>query len=422
EELLQRLTEVSIRQQQITEHLASWQGQTEMELEALRTAAARWVPLPDPRVQVTQLLTNITAHDDVESFLQMFETTATREGCEAEDWAWLLAPLLTGEAQKVYFSLPTEVADVYTDLKREILASMGLSPICVAQLFHNWEYWPHLPALAHATERARLAQHWLLEGEPTAAKVAERVVVDRLLRALPRSYRQAVGMRNPATITELVEAVELADATHHRDTGERAPPPFPRRVVQEQRMLEGTFRPVSSPAAPTPPDEPMPTEGSTPPVRTWLTGCIVHHDLPAGAPKAEVKVNKWPFTTLLDSGSTVSLVQTHILSPRGDSRVFLPITCVHGETRHVPARRVTISADPGTWPVEVGVVKDLPVSVLLGRDWPGFERLLTSTIQPASQRWSRRRKTPGRGAGHRSARVASDSGRDGEPPFQNRNM
>ncbi len=51
DELLQRLAEVSIRQQQIVEHLATRQGETEREMAALRTAARQHVSLPDPRVQ-----------------------------------------------------------------------------------------------------------------------------------------------------------------------------------------------------------------------------------------------------------------------------------------------------------------------------------------------------------------------------------
>lgn len=65
----------------------------------MRMDTARRVPLPDPRVQVRQLLLKMTAHDDVEAFPQMFENTATQEGWESKDWARLLAPLLTGEGQ-----------------------------------------------------------------------------------------------------------------------------------------------------------------------------------------------------------------------------------------------------------------------------------------------------------------------------------
>ncbi len=84
-------------------------------------------------------------------------------------------------------------------------------------------------------------------------------------------------MRNPLTIGELVEAIELEDAAQHSDAGERVPP-FPRRVVQERRAPEGTSRPVSRPAIPGPQDEPMPTEQPRSPNRTWLAGCTVHQE------------------------------------------------------------------------------------------------------------------------------------------------
>ncbi|XP_016336376.1 uncharacterized protein LOC107684595 [Sinocyclocheilus anshuiensis] len=143
DEILQRLAEVSIRQQQIVEHLATRQGETEQEL-----ATRQRVPVPDPRVQAAQLLPKMTAHDDVEVYLQMFENTATTEGWEHDDWARALAPLLTGEAQRAFFSLPTAVATQYEEVKREILARVGLSPVCAAQYFHDWVYQLRLPARA----------------------------------------------------------------------------------------------------------------------------------------------------------------------------------------------------------------------------------------------------------------------------------
>ncbi len=224
DEIIQRLTEISIRQQQITEHLVARQGQTEQDLETLHTTSARRILVPDPRAQVTQILPKMTAHDDVEEFLQMFENTAVRKGWESEYWARLLAPLLTGEAQRAYLALSSGVSDTYSELKKKILARLGLSPVCAAQYFHDWVYKPRLPARAQAAKLFRLAQHWLLDGEPTAARVADRVVIDQLLRALPRTHRQAIGMRNPATVAELVQAVELADAAQNRDAGEQAPP------------------------------------------------------------------------------------------------------------------------------------------------------------------------------------------------------
>ncbi len=369
-ELLKHLTEVSIRQQQIVEHMAARQGETEREITALRVAAAQQVPLPDPRAQATQLLRKMTTHDDVEKYLKMFEAIADREDWPREQWARVLAPLLTGEPQQAYFSMPTNLNDSYDALRKEILARVGLSPISAAQLFHAWEYNSRVPTRAQAAELSRLSQHWLLAGDPSATQVMERVVVDRFLHALPRPLRQAAGMRNPQTIGELVEAIELAEATQRREAGERAPP-FPRRIFQERRTPEGTPRTVGRPAVPGTQDEPMPTEPSRPPNQAWLAGCVVHQEPPLEAPQVEVRINGRPYQALLDSGSVVSLVQPTVLPPRVGAKARLPITCIHGDTRHVPARRVTVSAAPGSWPVEVGIVKDLPVPVLLGRDCQG---------------------------------------------------
>ncbi len=128
EELLKHLTEISIRQQQIVEHMAARQGETEREVGALRFTTAPRVQPPDPRVHAAQLLPKMTVHDDIEHYLRMFETIASREGWPREDWARILAPLLTGEPQQAYFSLPVSQADSYNELREEILARVGLSP------------------------------------------------------------------------------------------------------------------------------------------------------------------------------------------------------------------------------------------------------------------------------------------------------
>ncbi|KAI2644391.1 Retrovirus-related Pol polyprotein from transposon 17.6 [Labeo rohita] len=330
----------------------------------------------------------------------MFETLAGREGWDRSKWAQLLGPLLTGEAQRAYFAFPREFSDDYDALKREILGWLGLSPISEAQLFHSWEYQPRRPARAQASELARLTQHWLLDGNPTAGRV--------------------VGMRNPTTLTELVKSIELAEAAHHREAGERVPS-CPRRVVQERRPPESTSRPVPRPAAPGPADEPMPTEDATPPPRAWLAGCVLHHELPQGAPRVEVKINGRPALALLNSGTSVSLVKAAIMPPRKDSKSRLPITCMHGDTQQVPARHVTLTAGPGEWQLEVRILKELAAPVLLGRDCPGFEQLLAAATQPAGPAGSRRKRRTGRRT-FRPALLASDSGRDGESPSQNSNL
>ncbi len=295
------------------------------------------------------------------------------------------------------------------------MARVGLSPISAAQQFHDWEFKTRLPARAQAADLTRLAQHWLLTGSSTATQVAEKVIIDRLLRALPRALRQAAGMRNPHTVGDLVEA------TQHREVWKRAPT-FPRRVSQERRTLEGISRPVSRPAVLGPQDEPMPTETPHSPNRAWLTGCIVHRDPPPEAPRVKVEVNGRPYQAILDSGSAVSLVQSKVVHLRLGTKACLSINCVHGDMRQVPARRFTITAASGSWPVEVGIIKDLPVPVLIGRDWPGFDRLHTVAMQPVSPAENRRKRRSPRRPRRRPILLASDSTRDGESPSQTTNL
>ncbi|XP_043076641.1 uncharacterized protein LOC122326033 [Puntigrus tetrazona] len=174
EELLQQLTEVSLRQQQIVEHLANRQGQLEQELAAQGAAARPRPAVPDPRIQAAQLLPKMTSYDDPEIFLQMFENVAVTEGWDRQEWARALAPLLTGEAQRSFYAMPADLAANYDDLKREILGRVGLSPICAAQGFFDWAFQPRRPARAQVAELTRLAQHWLLDQDPTPGQIVER--------------------------------------------------------------------------------------------------------------------------------------------------------------------------------------------------------------------------------------------------------
>ncbi len=62
----------------------------------------------------------------------------------------MLAPLLTGEPQRAYFSMPTDLIDSCDELQKEILARVGLSPITAAQMFHDCR--PSLPKSARGHE------------------------------------------------------------------------------------------------------------------------------------------------------------------------------------------------------------------------------------------------------------------------------
>ncbi|XP_016141323.1 uncharacterized protein [Sinocyclocheilus grahami] len=203
EEVIRRLTELSARQQQFTERLAAQQEYTDRVVEQLQVSVAGRLPLPGAPVRAHQYLVRLTENDDIEAYLHTFEVIAAREGWVQEEWARIIAPFLTGEAQRAYYALRAPRNEQYDELKAEILARVGLSPMGAAQQFYQWTYDERQPVRAQAAQLARLTHLWLLAGSPTPDQVAEKVLIDRLLRALPRPLRRPVSMRNPQDVHSL---------------------------------------------------------------------------------------------------------------------------------------------------------------------------------------------------------------------------
>ena len=110
------------------------------------------------------VLTKQSTDDDIEAYLELFERTAIRERWPAADWAGIVAPFLTGEAQRACRDLAAADARDYTKLKAAILASHGYSLPARAQRFHSWAYHVTQPARAQVAELRRLTQSWLHTG------------------------------------------------------------------------------------------------------------------------------------------------------------------------------------------------------------------------------------------------------------------
>ncbi|MGL5292733.1 MAG: hypothetical protein ACRC9V_02930 [Aeromonas sp.] len=146
----------------------------------LREISAGRAPLQEGHATAHLHLTKLTELDDIDAYLNTFEVTVTRELWDKREWTRLLAPFLTGKAQRAYFSLQAPPNEDYDMLKREILARVGLSAAGAAQQFHSWVFDDQQTIRIQAAHLSRLAHLWLLTGDPSGAQVAEVVVVDRL--------------------------------------------------------------------------------------------------------------------------------------------------------------------------------------------------------------------------------------------------
>ena len=59
-------------------------------------------------------LTKLTEEDDVEAYLTTFEQMMAMFGVERTRWAYMLAPQLTGRAQKAFAAMGEDQAGNYT--------------------------------------------------------------------------------------------------------------------------------------------------------------------------------------------------------------------------------------------------------------------------------------------------------------------
>ncbi|KAG2463035.1 NFKB2 factor, partial [Polypterus senegalus] len=105
------------------------QAATKRELEETksRLATAETVR-PDPPRPAPPPLVPLSEADDIESYLGIFERTATRNQWQRSEWPSILAPYLKGTAQRAYYDLPEEEAVNYDLLKPEILARYSITP------------------------------------------------------------------------------------------------------------------------------------------------------------------------------------------------------------------------------------------------------------------------------------------------------
>ena len=169
------------------------------------------------------VLTKLDPNDDVETYLQIFEQTARREKWPAADWAGILAPFLTGEAQQAYHHLPASEGSSYGSLKAAILAHYGYSLAARAQRYHQWAYDAALPVRPQVMELLRRTRSWQEEGEGPGT--LDRLVMDRCTRALPHTAKRYVAHQGPQSVDVLIALLENHKVTAEMMRGDEAEHP-----------------------------------------------------------------------------------------------------------------------------------------------------------------------------------------------------
>ena len=373
------------------------------------------------RANPAGFLTKQTPSDDIEAFLGTFERTAEREGWPTDQWVGLIAPFLSGIAQTTYQDTASDPGLTYTALKSEILQRYGFNLITRAQRWHEWTFDPAASPRAQMHELVRRTNAWLVS-EPKSLPPMERMIMDRFMRALPYEAKKLACQNNPQSADQLVDLMEGYQAAQGVLRSGRPPKPEaahpqnpePRRAAVETQRR----RPLVNPDrrrcyecgetghlawnCPQVRDVPMLTAASETPTGRpcgLLTTCWAEEG--GTSPSTPVTANGQDTTALLDSGSMVTLIRPEFAQlPHLEGT--LGVTCIHGETRQYPTTMLHLRTTKGSYSGPVGIVPNLPVPVLIGRDLPLFRplwfRLATGTQRtprgPPSPQRARPRPSP----------------------------
>lgn len=145
---------------------------------------------------------------------------------------------------------------------------------------------------------------------------------------------------------------------------------------------------------PRPVDKPMPKEPDwlepLHPLKSWFAGCSIHQAPDGSYPSAQVLMDgilQWALLEFHHPG-----LSSH---PLADplSQDSLDVMCIFGNFHQVLASEVMLCDGHQKWLLLVGIIPDLPVPLLVGRDWSGFLKP-TPELQPRNRAPDQCRRHP----------------------------
>ncbi|KAL2102386.1 hypothetical protein ACEWY4_001554 [Coilia grayii] len=379
-------------------------------------------PVPDPATLTPVAWTRaavpkLEEGDDIEQYLTTFERLAMAYRWPRADWAIYLVPYLTGRARAAYVAMDMQEAMEYDRVKAAILAKYEISEETYRQRFRKPEVRAGETPRELYNRLMDLYRKWVRPAGKTVEEIGEIIVLEQYLRTLAPDIRVWVKEHNPATgqqAADLVEAFlaarpgpKMFRSQHYSrpavggksgGTGGGVGPRGWGQVRAPHHTYTGPY--TSPPRPPTRPYTPPPRH-SAPTATAQRQPIICHHcgkpghmirDCPVrkaqgssfcNVPRPEVAadealarvqtipvvVNDQATVALLDTGSTHTLVQPHLIDPSEElGKGQLRVCCVNGDEHVYPVADICLIVNEQAFLLRAGIVKGLRYPVVLGQD------------------------------------------------------
>ena len=347
--------------------------------------------------------------DDIEGYLQTFERQMAAYEIEKSRWAFILAPQLSGRAQKAYMAMAPDESGDYHLIKKAILKRYDISEESHRRKFRERAHGKGESFSVLATSLLDLANKWLEECS-TKEGVVEKLAIEQFLANAPEDVHVWVREHKPKTCAE---AGQWADEFQQARSGTRVPytkgpettrpgegPPGRCRVCNQTGHLAYNCPKLSyTPGVATTPAQrgPMPhrhqqqqRQNTDRRVRCYSCGKMGHiamhcptnalfcteegtadvlgTDIGEGVTR-QGTVEGVPAEMLLDTRSARTLVRRELMP---EDKVLagkvVAVRCAHGEIVRYPLAELEVTVDGRKIAITAGVAEKLPVQLLLGRD------------------------------------------------------
>ena len=151
----------------------------------------------------------MAAHDDPQTFMEMFEATAAACGWPVAEWAVRLLPLLSGDAQSAALGLPAPSRGQYGEIKRAVLDRLGLTAEDHRRRFRGSRLGPADRPFVFAQQLRDAATRWLRPGGSAGEdSMLGKIVLEQFVEGLPAATADWVLCHRPA---DLAGAITLAE-------------------------------------------------------------------------------------------------------------------------------------------------------------------------------------------------------------------
>nr|XP_033793441.1 uncharacterized protein LOC117357181 [Geotrypetes seraphini] len=341
--------------------------------------------------QLTNLnLCKIGPGDAPDDFLASFERIAVAAGWPREQWVVRLLPCLAGESLAAFQTLGPEHADSYLTVKAHILDYLGYTNEHYRQRFRATQMLPSERPKALLQRITKLAEKWLLPCLNDARALFAEVLKEQLLEAVPKNLKLWVKRQNCKTLGQVLEVAEAyIDSQEPVGEGSGGIPGY---SLRQSPGDQNKKNPLKDPALPAP--RPI-TQGNQ--RKCYRCGKIGHTQrmcrerrdfvikrVTDRADTSKSQVPVWvagkKIMALLDTGAEQSVISRQMWKQiecppfRKEGLNEVAVRCVHGDARRYPLTNISLEHNREKYNLPVAVVQSCPFPVILGRDWPGWEK------------------------------------------------